>query len=245
MFTYCIDAQHGRNARHGRPAGRFQCAAHRNVGSQPSQFDTGTKYSLVISAAEQKTGDGASFYNKAVEALPKDLDMNKVWDCTQVPLSKMSQADAGAIVQQAQATLQLVNQGAQCRSCDWPPFDPNALPTNLAAYRQLAALVCVKARLEIVKSQYSEALSTLRAGMTAASHIGNAPSIVQSLVGIAMARMMLQQVEDIAQMPNSPNLYAAPKALPSPLIDVNVPIANEQNNPSVACRVSPRRRNSR
>ncbi len=200
---------------------------------QPSKLDTGVHYSLLPAAANRKDGDGATFYNKAVKAMPNGLDMGKVWNCLQIPLSQMSQAEAEAILQQAQATLQFISQGAQCQACNWPPSQPTSMPQDLPAYRQLAALVCVKARVEIVKNQYGDAISTLRTGMSAAAHIGNAPSVVQSLVGIAMTRMMLQRVEELAQMPNSPNLYAAIKALPNPMIDVNVPIASERNSLSM------------
>jgi hypothetical protein len=200
---------------------------------QPSRLDTGADLSLFLSPADRKGGDGALFYSKAIEALPRNLDMRRVWDCAQVPLARMSLADAEAILQQTQATLQFVDQGVLRRECDWPPFDPGNPPANLAAYRQLAAVVCVKARDEMLRSRYGEAVGTIRTGMTMAAHVGNAPSVTQSLTGIAMARMMLQQLEDIVQLSNSPNLYTAIKALPSPLIDVNVPIANEQNDPSV------------
>jgi hypothetical protein len=200
---------------------------------QPSRLDTGADLSLSSSPAERKGGDGALFYSKAVEALPRNLNMNKVWDCVQTPLGRMSLADAEAILQQTQATLQFIDQGVLRRECDWPPFDPGNPSANLAAYRQLAALVCVKARDEMLRSRYGEAVGTIRTGLSMAAHIGNAPSVTQSLTGIAMAKMMLQQLEDIVQLSNSPNLYAAIKALPNPLIDVNVPIANEQNDPSV------------
>ena len=60
-----------------------------------------------------------------------------------------------------------------------------------------------------------------------ARHIGEGPTVVQGLVGVAIAAMVLRCAEDMAQAPGSPNLCHAMQALPRPLIDLNQPISAE------------------
>jgi hypothetical protein len=200
---------------------------------QPAHLDTGQKYSLIPSATALKDGDGAAFYRKAVEALPKDLDVNQVWNYLRVPIGELPKAEAEALVKQGKAPLQLVGQGTQCRKYNWPAFHLTKLTPNLPQYRQLAGLLCLQARLEITKGQYDDAVQSIGTVVTTAARVGDAPAVTQSLLGIGIAGMALRRVIELSQAPGSPNLYTALKGLPSPLIDVEKPIANEKKNLTV------------
>jgi hypothetical protein len=194
---------------------------------QAAKIDTGTKYTLLVSGAELKTGDAAAFYKKAIEALPANLNVAQLRDWTKVPFDKLPQSEVAAFLQQAQPALQSTRQGAACKDCNWPAFRPGVQVDGLPGYRNMAYILCAKARLEIAQKRYDDAVDTLRTGITMAKHIGESPSIVQSLVGIAMESLMLESTDDLAQAKGSPNLYTGLKALPRPLIDVEKPIANE------------------
>jgi hypothetical protein len=101
------------------------------------------------------------------------------------------------------------------------------MPANLSEYRQLTLLLCLKARLEIAQGQYDKAVETIWTGLAMSRHIGEAPTIIQGMTGIAMATVMLRPIEDLAQTKGSPNLYAALHALPRPMVNIEVPIASE------------------
>lgn len=194
---------------------------------QPSRFETGKSYSLLPKTEELTEGDAAPLYDKAVADMPQNMNTGQLRQWTRVPLAELPQGQVQAFLQQAQPTLQSIAKAARCKSCTWPAFQAGTMPSNLSAYRQLTYIVCLKARLEIARKQYDAALATMQSGLAMARHIGDAPTIIQGLVGLAMASMVFRSVDDLAQAPGSPNLYAGLKALPTPLIDLEKPIAAE------------------
>ena len=199
----------------------------------PARIDAGrSPLTLLLRPEELTDGDGAAFYNKAVRALPATLEKGQLSYWIKEPLDnlRLDQAEAQALLQQAQASLDLVGQGTRCKSCRWPPFVPGTMPPNLTEYRLLGDLVHLKARLEILQLQYDQAATTIRTGLAMAKHVGEAPTVMQGMVGVAIASLLLRSVEDWSQTKDAPNLYPALHALPRPLIDMDVPMSTELKN---------------
>jgi hypothetical protein len=194
---------------------------------QASRLDNDADYSLLPKAADLTDGDAAVLYNKAVDAMPNNFNQGQVIEWARLPLDQLPQEQVQAVLQRAQASLQFVAEGALCKNCVWPPFQAGTMPPNLDKYRQLGFLMSLKVRLEIAQKQYDRAVGTMRTGMAMARHVGEAPTIIQGMVGIAMAAVMLRGVDELTQAPGSPNLYAAIEALPRPFIDIEKPIAEE------------------
>lgn len=195
---------------------------------EPSRLDVAARgLSLMPKAEELTKGNAASFYSKAVEAMPADFDMNPVWDWRNTPLRDLPQGHVQAVLEQVKASLDMMSQGARCKICKWPRFASGEIPDGAAAYRQLACLLCVKARLEIAQGRYEETLETIRTGLAASKHIGEAPSIILGLAGVAMADLMLLPVQDLGQVRSTPNLYPAIHSLPHPLVDMEVSISSD------------------
>lgn len=195
---------------------------------QPSQLETGKENTLLVGPQEQVEGDAAQLYDQAARDLPENVDTGKLSDWRNIPLEELPHDEVQALLQRAQPALKAVAEATRCKECQWPAFDPRTMPANLAEYRQLAFMIHVQARQQIARRQYDDAIGTLRTGLTMARQIGEAPTLTQGLVGIAMAAVMLQGVDDLAQAPGSPNLYEALAALPRPFIDIEKPIATEQ-----------------
>jgi len=195
---------------------------------EPSRLDPAQKsLSLMPKAEELTKGNAASFYSKAVEAMPADFDMNPVWDWRNMPLRNLPQGQVQAVLEQVKASLDMMSQGARCKSCTWPRFASGEVPDGAAAYRQLACLLCIKARLEIAQGQDEKSLDTIRSGLAASKHVGEAPSIILGLVGVAMADLMLLAIQDLSQVRGTPNLYPAIHSLPRPLVDMEVSISSD------------------
>ena len=132
--------------------------------------------------------DGASFYSKAAQGLPAGPAAKQLGDWTKVPLQDLPQAQVQAAVQQAKGNLDLIDQGARCKSCNWPPFVPGRMPANLSEYRQLDRSALPQGpRLRSLQGQYDKAVETIRTGLAMSKHIGEAPTIIQGMTGIAMA----------------------------------------------------------
>jgi len=199
----------------------------------PARIDAAqAALSLLPKPEELNDGDGAVFYNKAMEALPATLQKGQLSYWVREPLNnlRLDQTEAQALLQQAQESLNLIGQGTRCKSCQWPPFVPGTMPPNLTEYRLLADLVHLKARLEILQSQYDKAAETIRTGLAMSKHVGEAPTVVQGMIGVAMASLLLRSVEDWSQTQDAPNLYPALHALPRPLVDLDVPMSTELKN---------------
>jgi len=199
----------------------------------PARIDTaGTALTLLPKAADLTADDGTVFYDKAVQALPPDLPRGQVTYWAREPIRNLplDHADAQAALQQAQASLDLVERGTRCRDCNWPAFVPGTMPANLSEYRQLQDLLSLKARIELLQSRYDKAARTIGTGLAMSKHIGEGPTVIQGNTGVAMATLLLRPVEDWTQVQGSPNLYPALHALPRPLVDVNVGISAELKN---------------
>jgi hypothetical protein len=68
----------------------------------------------------------------------------------------------------------------------------------------------------------------LQTGFGMARHLGQAPVLIQTLVGTAVGGLMGQEVEQLIQSETAPNLYPALAGLPKPFIDVEKAIASER-----------------
>ncbi len=179
-------------------------------------------------SGELTEGNAASFYTKAIKAIPKDLDMYPVWGWLKTPLRDLPQGQAMAVMTRVKTTLDLLHRGARCKSCKWPRFTPDAAAIGEAEYRHLTCLLCIKARLEIAQGQYEGAFDTIRTGLAVSKHVGEAPSIMQGRIGLAMASVSLLPLEDLAQAKNTPNLHWALHAMPRPLVDLEKAIASDE-----------------
>ncbi|HEX6984650.1 MAG TPA: hypothetical protein VF170_04700, partial [Planctomycetaceae bacterium] len=86
--------------------------------------------------------------------------------------------------------------------------------------RELARLLHLKARLEIAEGRFDDAEKTLRTGFALARAVAEPPTLINDLVGVAIASIMGAAVRDWIDAPGSPNVYWAVAALPDPFIDL-------------------------
>ncbi|MBA7609580.1 hypothetical protein ES703_16771 [subsurface metagenome] len=177
------------------------------------------KYRLLPKPDEQT--DAVPLYEKAVQSLPKDSQRDqKIRQWLKTPLNKLPRKQIESTLQQVKPTLQLVEQAARCKQCNWPPVKTGTLPDNLREYRAVAYILSLQARFQIAQGKYDQAIGTIQTGLAMAKHIGEAPNLTQGLVGAAIGAVMLNQMEALVQAPDSPNLYQALQALPEPLVDL-------------------------
>jgi len=84
--------------------------------------------------------------------------------------------------------------------------------------RVLGRLLQIKTRIHVRDGDFDSATQTVLIGNRLAALIGNGESVIQHLVGGAIAAMMRTLVEEMIQAPNSPNLYWAIATIPLPLV---------------------------
>ena len=130
--------------------------------------------------------------------------------------------------------LRLSDQAARRDRCDWdlPPLSLTNWDfplSEISDCRLIAQVLSVRYRLELSEGDFDAAARTLQTGLALARHFGDSDTMIQGLVGIAIAAVMFGLVEEWMQVPGSPNLYWSLTALPVPFIDVRRSMEHELN----------------
>jgi tetratricopeptide (TPR) repeat protein len=192
--------------------------------------EAANKLRLWPEAEKQIAADAVPLYSKAAQSLPNDLNTDQISQLLKSPLDKLPQDEVKSILEQLKPALQLVEQAVQCSQCNWPAATPPAMPANLREYRTLAQALALKARFEMAQARYDQAAGAIRTGLVAAKQIGEGPTLIQGLVGVAIGALTLRQVEEFVQGAVAPNIHEALRQLPKPLVDLNKAVAIEMAN---------------
>ena len=188
------------------------------------------KLRLLPKAEDLTDADAVPLYEKAVQAMPRGIKQYQIREWLKLPPEQLPQQQAEEMVQKYLESLKLVVQATKCKQCNWPDWKPGAEIPNLPEYRELAFVIQLWARLEISRGGHQGALLAMQAGFAMAKHLGEAPTIMQGLVGIAMTAMMCREVEYFVQAKDAPSLHAALANLPEPFVDVEKAIEKERAN---------------
>ena len=81
-------------------------------------------------------------------------------------------------------------------------------------------MLAMRVRLDMLDGKLDQAVEDMQTGFALGRHVGGAPILINSMVGIAISHIMLNQVEEFVQLDKRPNLYWALADLPRPLIDL-------------------------
>ncbi|MHC4324290.1 MAG: hypothetical protein ACYSUX_08460 [Planctomycetota bacterium] len=186
------------------------------------------KYQLMVKVEDQIDSDAVPLYEKAVKSIPKDFDQEQITEWLKLPVEQLPQQQAEEALQKYLEPLKLVARAARCKECNWPEWKPGYQPVDLSGYRKLAYILRLWARLEISRRGYEGATIAMRTAFGMARHLGQAPMIIQALVGAAVGEVICREVEQFVQAKDSPNLYRALADLPRPFVDVEKAIENEK-----------------
>lgn len=120
---------------------------------------------------------------------------------------------------------------------DLSGIDAYSLPlSEVQAARGLARLIQLQLLVKIQDGDFAGAMDAWQMGFRLAALVGNGETLIQHLVGNAIAAVMLEAVEQAIVRPDCPNLYWALASLPRPLNDIRKGIATESQ---FATRVLP------
>jgi hypothetical protein len=120
---------------------------------------------------------------------------------------------------------------------DLSGIDAYSLPlSEVQAARGLARLIQLQLLVKIQDGDFAGAMEAWQMGFRLAALVGNGETLIQHLVGNAIAAVMLEAVEQAIVRPDCPNLYWALASLPRPLNDIRKGIATESQ---FATRVLP------
>ena len=195
------------------------------------------KYRLLPDRGEQEPGNAATLYYRSEamyfdnKPLLQDVQGGawEVW--AEMPLNDLPLYEIRARLESAEPILQEIDRAASLRDCDWQldrrPEGIALLIPEVQGFRGVARVLIVRARYEIARGHYAEAVAALRSGYAFAHRIAAGPSLIHVLVGIAITAVLDKQLETLVQQPGAPNLYWALTVLPRPFADLGPALQNE------------------
>jgi hypothetical protein len=191
------------------------------------------KYRLLPPTEEQIDADAAALYQKAIKSLPEDYQPKQFSDWRSLPSDQLPVEQVESAINKLKPTLDLLYHATRSQQCNWPFVKPGQVSQlfmdDLSKYRQFAFILDVQAKLQIANGRYDQARETLKTSLAMANQLGNAPTLVQGMVGIAIAALNQSRIEQWIQS-DAPSLYWALEDLPRPLVDVNKAIKIETDN---------------
>ena len=193
--------------------------------------ESAEQYQLLPKADKQTDADAVPLYEKALQALPRGRKQDQqIREWLQLPPEQLPTKQVVETIQKHMESLELVSQATRCEQCNWPKWKPGTMPPDQTEYRNLAFLLALWARLEIVRGEYDRALLVMQTGFGMARHLAQAPTCIQAMVGTAIGGLMCKEAELFIMGNDSPNLYRALADLPKPFADMKYAIESERAN---------------
>ncbi len=183
------------------------------------------RFVLMPPATRQKPGNAALFYLGGVQLADslKKEDVEKVSKWLDTPLSELPKDEVGAMVRESSLLTQVETAATRVR-CVWESTVREhgfmALLPGRVEVRTLAKLLALRIRLEIAERRFDDAVESLQLGFAMARHLQEGETLIEGLIGIAIANIMLDRIDEFIRQPGSPNLYWALTDLPSPLVSM-------------------------
>jgi hypothetical protein len=195
------------------------------------------KYTLLPELSEKEPGNAVQLYYRAFSPewwsnVRQRAVMEKVNQAAETPIAELKNSDLRWLT--TFHALREVDRAARREYCDWDlarrlkEDGISLLIPDVQAMREFATFLVVRARLEMAEGRLDKAAYTLRTGFALGRHVGDGPTLVQALVGVAIASRMVAQVEDLMRQPGAPNLYWALTDLPRPFIDLRTALQGEK-----------------
>jgi hypothetical protein len=195
------------------------------------------KYRLLPEWRDLKPGNAALFYQRAhspewLDQVRRHPGYRKMSDWLELPLEKMPWSDVRGIL--PLNALREVDYAARRETCDWEMIERlrkegiTLLLPDVQSFREFGVLLALRARVEMHEKDLGKATHTIETGFALARHVGDACTLINGLVGIAVASVMCDQVEQLVQLPEGPNLFWALTDLPRPFIDLRRPMQAEK-----------------
>jgi hypothetical protein len=199
------------------------------------------RYYLYPELRDQNPGNAVQAYYRAFSpewfgSLSRDVKkFNRLTDLSDKPLREFNPSDLKEISEfTGWKMLEEIDRAARRPNYDWELTERARtegyelrLP-DVQSMRTFAFLLRLRSQSELSKREFHKAARTLQTGLAMGRHVANGPTLIQGLVGIAIATKILHMVDDWVNLPDAPNLYWALTNLPHPLIDLRSGVEGER-----------------
>jgi hypothetical protein len=185
------------------------------------------KYQLLPEVSELNPGNAVPAYLKCfAEQNSFFFSKEAVAERERLLKCPLTDIKPGSLKEYGRIALRQADHAARLEYADW-----NILPQmreqgywllipEVQEMRMLAANLLVRGRGQLVDRDFEGATSTLKTLFAMARHMGEHPTVISGLVGIAIAQFGCNLIEEFVQQPGAPNLYWALTFMPSPVVDI-------------------------
>ena len=183
------------------------------------------RYRLLPPAIDRKPGNAADHYFEAagiVEELDEAL-RDGVDEARRRSLEQLAEDPPHDAIEPFEPAIDLIETGARRDYCAWEkPIREEGvyieLP-ELGQFRIAAQAVALRARIALAEDRIDDAFHDYQTLFAFARHISDGVMLIESIVGTSIMAMALDEMEQLLQHPDAPNLYWALSTLPRPLVD--------------------------
>jgi hypothetical protein len=195
------------------------------------------RHPLLPDVLEQRPGNAAPHYARATVLLRRDVPQpvrNALYEWSELPLGGLPKEDVRQALALAEPALAEAECGALCETCDWElstRLRRDGIATILEEVQQMRELnlfLIMRMRLELADGRTRRAVRTASLSLALARHAADQPTLINALVGVALASRTLHVLEDEMQRPDAPNLYWSLTDLPRPFADLRKPLHGER-----------------
>ena len=194
------------------------------------------KYRFTYSPLELRPGNAAVIYTKVgIELVRYSRDageQQQIIDWLRMPLEEFPREQARRLLNERAWIMNEVKRAARMQAAEWQPSLDEYTPfttrwPEVLQARDMGRLLAIEAKLAILEGRYDDAIESIRAGYALGRHLAERPMLVSGLVGRAVVDLMSQQVRNLIQQPDAPNLYWALATMPQPYIEMTAALETE------------------
>ena len=186
------------------------------------------KYQLLPEVAEMNPGNAVPAYLKCfAEQNSFFFSKESVEERERLLKCPLTDIKPGSLKGYGGSALKQADHAARLEYADW-----NLLPQlrqqgyallipEVQQMRTLANALAVRCRGQIVDRDFDGAVGSLKTMFAMARHLGEHPTFLSGLVGLAIAQIGFNLTEELIQQPGAPSLYWALTGLPDQLVDLH------------------------
>jgi hypothetical protein len=182
------------------------------------------RYLLLPEIKDTNPGNPIPNYLRCSIERDQRLDLRAIQRREQVMALPLERFPAAELVDYGGASLRQADRAARLDKPDWQIVQKlrtdgyYLLLPDVQKMRNLAAELQVRFRAEAALRRYDDAVRTAQTMFAMSRHMGEHPTLIGDLVGIAIAAITIGRLEEMLEQPGCPNLYWALTVLPRPLV---------------------------
>ncbi len=189
------------------------------------------RLTLRLREFEKLSGNAAVDYLRAASIVPSRSDQaNRVSDLARVASDPAHHAEIRDLLKvHLDPAWPVLLEAARRDQTQWasPPKRLDYLLPDLARYRHITRLLRLRAAYMIATGRHDDAFETARVMIEMGRRVGQGPTLIDRLVGVAIVASGLETLMELSTTPGAPNLYWALTDLPSPVVDMTEAIRLE------------------